>query len=59
MILSTDDGTAIFHEVLMEFTKMGRTPVGGWYYNATANPNPPGNARTVQDIMIFELVRMT
>lgn len=52
--LKNDDGVVIFHELLMEFTKAGRTPVGKWYYNAEGNPNPM-NARTVQDLLIFEL----
>lgn len=44
----------IFHELLMEYTKKGRTPVGKWYYIATAKPNVT-NVQTVQDLLIFEL----
>lgn len=53
--LKNDDGVVIFHELLMEFTKAGMTPVGKWYYNATSNPNPPIGAKTVQDLLLFEL----
>jgi hypothetical protein len=45
----------IFLDLLLEYTKAGRTPVGKWYFIAYPNPNPPKNARTVQDLLVFEL----